>query len=87
MVQNLPHRIMRLILWLSAKIEGPVDSFLIVFACLFVRKRERNRQERREEERKRSSLVFHLEQREKKKYSDNGYRKEKGTNEYHLSCP
>lgn len=29
-------------------------------------RKERNRQERREEERKRSSLVFHLEQRGKK---------------------
>lgn len=68
LVQNLPHRIMRLILLISDKMEGLVDGFLIVFVCLYMReKKERNRKEKREEERReRGSLVFRLVQREKK---------------------
>lgn len=62
MVQNLPHRIMRLILWLSAKIEGPVDSFLIVFACLCMRKREREKREtdKKEEKRREREAVWYF---------------------------
>lgn len=62
MVQNLPHRIMRLILLFSAKIEGPVDSFLIVFARLFVRKRERKKREtdKKEEKRREREAVWYF---------------------------
>lgn len=40
MVRSLPHRIMRLVLLLSAKIGGAVDIFLIVFVCVCVREGE-----------------------------------------------
>lgn len=58
---------MRLILLISDKMEGLVDGFLIVFVCLYMREKKRNRKEKTEEERReRGSLVFRLVQREKK---------------------
>lgn len=51
---------MRLILLLSATMEGLVDGFLIVFVCLYMREKKREKQkgkERRGEERERQSGI------------------------------
>lgn len=74
-------RIMRTVLLLSAKIEGPVDIFLVVFVCVYEREgrgTERLMEKRRDRSGngrgKHSGVLFNAEER---KYSDDDCCKEK----------